>query len=244
MEEPHRRAPSSFRTTHWSAVLAAGRGAPADARAALEELCATYWKPLYVFIRRSGADDDAARDLTQGFFASFLARDDLTRVDPSLGRFRSYLLGAVRHYLSHERERATAQKRGGGARPLSLADLERELPGAGDVADRHSPEAAFDREWALAVLRCALERLREEQEGRGHAELFELLKPALSGDEIDGGYAAVAERTAMTTVAVKVAVHRLRKRYRELVTEEIARTVDRPQDVEDELRALFTALGR
>lgn len=232
---------SSFRTTHWSLVLAAGAEGT-DSRAALEELCGTYWRPIYGFIRRRGHGADEARDLTQGFFARFLERRDVEGLDPQRGRFRSYLLASVKHFLINEQERERALKRGGGLRIGSLvidddADLMHE------PVETRTPESAFERQWALALLRCALERLRVEQEGAGRGELFGHLKPTLAGESIDGGYAAVAAALGLTTVAVKVAAHRLKQRYRELLLEELARTVDRPQDIEDELQHLFRALA-
>ncbi len=217
-------------------MLAAG-GSPA----ALEELCATYWRPVYGFIRRRGHGADEARDLTQGFFAGFLERRDVEGLDPSRGRFRSYLLGAVKHFLANEKERARALKRGGGAHPISLPlgdDRDLTL----EPADTRTPEGDFERQWALALLRRALERLRTEQEAKGRRELFERLKPALAGENVDGGYAAVAGELGLTTVAVKVAAHRLKKRYGELLLEEVARTVELPQEIEDELQHLFQAL--
>ncbi len=233
---------SSFRTTHWSIVLAAGGSRP-DSRTALEELCGTYWRPIHGFIRRRGYDPSDARDLTQGFFARFLERDDVEGLDPARGRFRSYLLAAVKNFLVNEQERERALKRGGGTHtgPLILDD---EADLALEPADTHTPESAFERQWALALLRCALERVRVEQVSAGRGELFEHLKPTLAGESLSGGHAAVAKDLGLTTVAVKVAAHRLKKRYRELLLEELARTVDLPQDIEDELHHLFRALER
>lgn len=231
-----------FHTTRWSVVLAAGRFT-ADAPAALEELCAIYWRPIYGFIRRRGHTAEQARDLTQGFFASFLERRDVAAVHPSRGRFRSYLLAAVKNFLANERERDRALKRGGGAIVLSLTfrdDSDLDI----DPADARTPEHDFDRQWALAILRRALERLRDEQAARDRSEIFERLKPALAGERVEGGYAAVAGETGMTTVAVKVAAHRLKKRYGELITEEVARTVELPQEIEDEMEFLYRALER
>ena len=223
---------SRFHTTHWSVVLAAG-GSMADSPAALEELCATYWRPIYGFIRRRGHGAEEARDLTQGFFAGFLERRDVEGLDPSRGRFRSYLFACVKHFLANEKERERALKRGGGAHLASLTI---------EPADTRTPESDYERQWALALLRRALERLRVEQTARGRRELFERLKPTLAGEEVDGGYATVADELSLTTVAVKVAVHRLRKRYREFLLEEVARTVGLPQEIDDELHYLFRAL--
>jgi RNA polymerase sigma-70 factor (ECF subfamily) len=232
---------SRFHTTRWSVVLAAG-GAHGDTPAALEQLCATYWRPVYAFLRRRGHDVDEARDLTQGFFADFLERRDVERVDPARGRFRAYLLTSVKHFVGHARERARALKRGGGAPPLSLSFADDDDSSLGlDPADpRRTPEADYERQWALALLRRALERLRAEQADR--RELFERLKPTLAGESVAGGYASVAGDLGLTTVAVKVTAHRLKKRYGELLLEEVARTVDTPQEIEDELQHLFRAL--
>ncbi len=229
---------SRFHTTHWSVVLAAG-GSMADSAAALEELCETYWRPIYGFIRRRGHGAEEARDLTQGFFAGFLERRDVEGLDPSRGRFRAYLLAAVKNFLANEKERERALKRGGGARFSSLAFDD--APSI-EPADTRTPEGDYERQWALALLRRALERLRVEQASKGRRELFERLKPALAGEDVDGGYAAVADELSLTTVAVRVAAHRLKKRYGELLVEEVARTVDLPQQIEDELHHLFRAL--
>lgn len=231
-----------FQTTRWSVVLAAGRFTP-DSAAALEELCTIYWRAVHGFIRRRGHTSEQARDLTQGFFAGFLERRDVAAVDPSRGRFRSYLLAAVKNFLANEKEREQALKRGGGAVLLSLShDDESDL--AIDPVDSRTPEDDFERQWALAILRRALERLRDEQAARGRSELFERLKPALAGEKIAGGYAGLAAETGLTTVAVKVAAHRLKKRYGELVLQEVARTVDLPQEIEDEMQYLFRAVER
>ncbi len=231
---------SRFHTTHWSVVLAAG-GSKDDSPAALEELCTTYWRPIYGFIRRRGHGADAARDLTQGFFAGFLERRDVEGLDPSRGRFRSYLLASVKHFLANEKERERALKRGGGARLFSLS-FDDDLGLAIEPADTRTPEGDYERQWALALLRRALERLRAEQATKGRRVLFERLKPTLAGEDVDGGYAAVADELSLTTVAVRVAAHRLKKRYGELLLEEVARTVDLPQEIEDELHHLFRAL--
>ena len=221
-------------------VLAAGSSTPGSA-AALEELCGTYWRPIYAFVRRQGHATDDARDLTQGFFAAFLERGDVHGLDPDRGRFRSYLLSAVKHYLGNQAERERALKRGGGARILSLS-IEDDGGAAIDPEDGRTPERAYERQWALALLRRALDRLRAEQVAKGRGGLFERLKPSLAGQRIEGGHAAVAASLGLTTVAVKVAAHRLKKRYGELLTEEVARTVELPQEIEDELNHLFRAL--
>ena len=232
---------SRFHTTHWSVVLAAGASA-ADSPAALEELCATYWRPVYAFVRRRGHGTEEARDLTQGFFAGFLERGAIEGLDPSRGRFRSYLLACLKHFLANESERERTLKRGAGAVHLSLSpDDDADL--AIDPADSRTPEIDYERQWALALLRRAFERLRAEQSAKGRSDVFERLRPTLAGETIDGGYSGVAEELKLSTVAVKVAAHRLKKRYRELLLEEITRTVDLPQEIDHELSHLFRALG-
>ena len=242
---PHPTGPpeaSRFHTTRWSVVLGAARFT-AGSSAALEELCTTYWRPIYAFIRRRGHTPEQARDLTQGFFTLFLERRDVEAVDPSRGRFRAYLLAAVKNFLANEKARDLALKRGAGAVPLSLSFDDDSGLGIEPV-DERTPEDDFEHQWALAILRRALERLREEQTARGRGEIFERLKPTLAGERIEGGYAAVADETGLTTVAVKVAVHRLRKRYGELLLEEVARTVELPREIEDEMRYLLRAVDR
>lgn len=233
---------SRFHTTRWSIVLAAARF-EAGSSAALEELCATYWRPIYAFIRRRGYPPDQAQDLTQGFFALFLERRDVEAVDPSRGRFRSYLLAAVKNFLANAKARDLALKRGAGAVPLSLSFDDEAGLGFEPIAER-TPEDDFDRQWAMAILRRALERLREEQTAKGRSEIFERLKPTLAGERVAGGYAAVAAEAGLTTVAVKVAAHRLKKRYGALLLEEVARTVDLPREIEDEMQYLLRAVER
>jgi RNA polymerase sigma-70 factor (ECF subfamily) len=231
-----------FLTTRWSLVRGAGRGSGAEARAALEELCRIYWYPLYAYVRRGGSTNEDARDLVQGFFAGFLERGSLAAIGAEGGRFRSYLLGALRHHVANERERSRALKRGGGATTLSF-----ELDGAGErygrePADPLTPEKLFARKWALTVLERGLERLAAEQSERGHGAVFARLRPFLAGDAQEP-LAAAARELGLSENATSVAVHRLRVRYRELLLAEVAQTVDRPQDVEDELRELFESLG-
>tara|TARA_R110002126_G_scaffold1402_9_gene7997 strand:- start:19017 stop:19772 length:756 start_codon:yes stop_codon:yes gene_type:complete len=200
--------PSRFLTTRWSVVLNAG-GAKPDSPEALEALCTAYWRPIHGFIRRRGHDQDDARDLTQGFFAQFLERLDLRGLDPARGRFRAYLLACVKHFLANEHEKERALKRGGGER---FVDIEfDDDAGHFEPTDERTPEREFERQWAHSVLRRGLERLRLEQVLR--EGLFDRLKPTLAGESVEGGYAAVADEFDMTSVAVKVAVHRLKKRY-------------------------------
>ncbi len=230
-----------FATTHWSLVVAAQGASPA-AREALAELCRLYWYPLYAYVRRRGHSDDEAQDLTQEFFARLLERNDLARLDPARGRFRAFLLAACRHFLANQRDHAHALKRGGGLRPLSLdlADSERRY--ASEPSHEQTPERLFERRWALTLLDCVLQRLRQHYETAGQLLLFERLKGSLTGAATDT-YAESAAVLGMTEGAVKVAAHRLRQRYRDLLREEIARTVADPGEVDDEIRELFGALA-
>ena len=239
-----------FRTTHWSVVHAAVRrprepgGEDGGARDAFAELCAVYWYPLYAYARRRGHDAEEARDLTQGFFAGLLEGSPLERADPERGRFRAYLVGAFEHFLSHERERAAALKRGGGRAPLALDDPEAEARYGTVDQGAATPERLFDRAWARTLLARVVARLEAEQEERGRGEVFARLEAFLGGAEAPaGGYAALADELGMSAVAVRVSVHRLRARLGEILREEVARTVDDRRVVEDELRWLFEALG-
>jgi RNA polymerase sigma-70 factor (ECF subfamily) len=238
---PAGRHDARFRTTRWSLVRAAGGGAAPGSREALEELCRTYWYPLYAYARRAGHGAEDAQDLVQGFFARFLARNYLAGLDES-ARFRSYLLGALRNHRANEGERARALKRGGGEAPLSIDLCDAEQRYAREPADPATPERLYARKWALTVLERVLERLRLEQEELGRAALFERLRPFLVASETGESLAGVARELGLGDSAARVAVHRLRTRYRELLLQEVAHTVDRPQDVEDELRELFAAL--
>ncbi len=228
-----------FATTHWSVVLAAGEGSSAKAADALEKLCRTYWLPLYAYVRRKGSGPEDAQDLTQEFFACILEKNALSRARRERGRFRSFLLTSLQNFLVHEWERARAKKRGGGNRPLPWDPLSAEsryqLEGASDL----TPDKAFERRWALTLFQQALARLREEFTAARKGEQFEELKGLLSDEAGEGEYAGIAARLGMTTAAVTVAVHRLRKRYRQLVREEIAHTVTSPTEIDDEMRYLI-----
>jgi DNA-directed RNA polymerase specialized sigma24 family protein len=228
-----------FPTTCWSVVLAA-RGSPrAEARSALESLCAAYWFPLYAFIRGRGHPAHAAEDLTQSFFTRLIEKGVLDAVDRSKGRFRAFLLAACKDFLANDRDRQQCRKRGGGRRFVPI-DAEDRL-GAGP-AQGLTPEALFDRQWALSLLERVLQRLAAEMDRAGRSALFDRLKPALLGDCQAPSYAEVAGALRMTEGAVKVAAHRLRGRYREILRDEIAQTVADPADVDDEIRDLFQAL--
>jgi len=232
-----------FATTHWSVVLAAGQSDVPRAQDALERLCQTYWHPLYAYVRRRGYSPADAEDLTQQFFAWLLERDWLGRADEQRGRFRSFLLTSISHFLANEWDKARAQKRGGG-RIVSLQRDEAETRDAREPADQLDPEQIFEWRWALALLEQVMNRLSTEFAQDGRAELFEALKPCLLGERTKQPYAVLAPKLGMTEGSVKVAVHRLRQRYRQLLRGEIAHTVAKPEEIEEELRYLFAVLAR
>jgi RNA polymerase sigma-70 factor (ECF subfamily) len=229
-------------TTRWSLVAAAKDPAAPHAREALAELCRLYWFPVYAYVRRRGHDHHAAQDLTQAFFARLLERNDLAAADRTRGRFRSYLLTSCQHFLSNERDRETAKKRGGGRARLPLDFADADTRYSHEPADMQTPERAFDRQWALGLLDRALGELRSEYADSGRARLFDALKCCLAGGA-DVAYADLAGRLGMTEGAVKVAVHRLRQRYRDRLRGLIADTVATAEEVDDEIRDLFAALG-
>jgi len=232
-----------FRTTHWSLIAAAKDCDSDEAREALAALCEAYWYPLYAFIRRQGYTMEDARDLTQGFFARLLEKDYLADVDREKGKFRSFLLACCKHFLTNERDRANALKRGGGKTIMSFDANAAESRYASEPQDSITPERLYERRWALVLLQTVLAKLRAEQEQAGKGRQFETLKGFLAGDDAPPRYLLAAQTLRSTAGALKVAVHRLRARYRELLCEEIARTVDDPANVEDEIRNLFAALG-
>jgi RNA polymerase sigma-70 factor (ECF subfamily) len=234
--------PGRFATTHWSLVLAAGRGGTPASRQALAALCETYWYPLYAFVRRSGHQPEDARDLTQAFFTRLLEKDYLQAADPGRGRFRSFLLAAFRHFLSKERDRANALKRGGGRPAISL-DLDAgESRYRLEPAHQLTPERVYDRRWALTLLDRAFQGLREEFARSGKGHLFDRLRVFLTGDDGPPAYRRVADECGISEGAVKVAVHRLRRRFRDSLLDEIGQTVADPGEADDELRHLFDAL--
>jgi RNA polymerase sigma factor (sigma-70 family) len=242
MNDPPAPGPREFATTHWSLVLAAqsDEASRTQARRALEELCRAYWYPLYAFVRNRGYSSDDAQDLTQSFLARIIGTGGFASANPERGRFRSYLLGAMKHFLANEWHRSQTRRRGGGVTFLQLDALTPEARYALEPARSTDPDAGFDREWAQESIARALEQLRAESGARGKGELFEALKGSLTGEEPPR--TETAARLQMTVGAVKVAVHRMRQRYRELLRAEIAETVREPSDVDDEMRYLLTAL--
>jgi RNA polymerase sigma factor (sigma-70 family) len=244
MEDPPAPGPREFATTQWSLVVAAkpGEASRSGAREALEKLCTAYWYPLYAFVRYRGYSPDEAQDLTQSFFARLIETGGFASADPERGRFRSYLLGAMKHFLTNEWHRARARKRGGGVKFLDLDALDPEARYALRPARSPDPDAGFDREWARETIARAMEKLRAESESRGKDELFEGLKGSLTGE--DPPRAEIAARLGMSAGALKVAVHRLRKRYREILRAEIAETVADASEIDVEMRHLVAALRR
>jgi RNA polymerase sigma factor (sigma-70 family) len=232
-----------FVTTHWSVILTAGRTDTERAHTALEQLCRNYWQPLYAYVRRSGHSREEAEDLTQAFFARLLAQNTIARADPMRGRFRSFLLATLKHFLANEWGKANARKRGGGARVLPLEFDTAENFCAQPVAPGDTPDRAYDRQWALALLDLVLGRLRREYRDSARERLFLGLKHTLSGARAEIPYRDLASGLGMSEGAAKVAAHRLRQRYRQLLREEIANTVAGPEQVEEELKQLFAALS-
>ena len=237
--------PREFSTSHWSLVVAtrADGASEATARLALEQLCRTYWYPLYAFVRYRGHSSDDAQDLTQSFFARIIEAGGFVSADPERGRFRSYLLGAMKHFLANEWHRGQAQKRGGRVQLIEWDALGPEARYAGSSKESEDPEHLFDREWALETVDGALRALREEMGKAGKGELFEALKGTLTGeDETPRG--EIAARLETTEGAVKVAVHRLRRRYRTLLRAAIAETVSSEAERDEEMRYLAAVLRR
>ncbi len=238
-----RDAARGFQTTRWSLVLAAGQPATAASREALATLCQVYWYPLYAYARRQGSRAEDAQDLTQEFFVRILEKDYLRVADPERGKFRSFLLTAFKHFLTKEHDRAQALKRGGGSQLLPLDFQAGEQRYSREPTHQATPERIFERRWALTLLDRVLGRLREEFKQAGKQKIFERLKTCLTGEKNPGNsYQQLAAELQMTEGAVKVAVYRLRRRYQELLREEIAQTVAAPEDIDDELRHLFEAV--
>src|SRR2546430_7258053 len=232
-----------FATTHWSVVLAANQQTSPQGTEALEKLCRAYWYPLYAFIRRCGYDSHGAQDLTQGFFTRLLEKNYLAQADRQKGRFRSFLLAALKHFLSDEQDKARAQKRGGGQALISLDEQTAEGRYRLEPADVMSAEKLFERRWALTLLEQARSRLREEYVAAGKAEFYNQVK-ILEGEEKSRvTYAELAARLGTTESAIKSAVPRLRRRYAELVREEIAHTVNNPNEIDVEIRHLIAVIS-
>ncbi len=224
-------------------VLTAGGRDTAQAQAALEKLCQAYWYPLYLYVRRRGHSPADAQDLTQEFFARLLQRNWLGRADRDKGRFRSFVLSAMNHFLSDEWDKARAQKRGGGVPPLALRFDTAETRYCQEPADCATPEHQYERRWAVALLEQVLQRLAAEYAREGRSELFAVLNPCLVGPRADQPYSELATKLGVSEGAIKSAVHRLRQRYRDLLREEIRETVATSSEVDDELQHLFAVLA-
>lgn len=232
-----------FVTTRWSVVLAAGCSDTIHAHEALSRLCETYWYPLYAFVRRRGHSPEDAQDLTQEFFARLLEHHWVSDADRSKGRFRTFLLTALNRFLANEWDRARAQKRGGGLAAMPLDTVTAEGRYQLDSALAMAPDQYYDRQWAMTLLDRALVRLAEEHEPSGKAAEFAVLSPFLTAERGGIPYAAVAAQLGISEATARQAVHRLRKRFRELFREEIAQTVAAPAEVEEEIRHLLAALA-
>jgi RNA polymerase sigma-70 factor (ECF subfamily) len=233
-----------FHTTRWSLVLAAGHKESPAADAALAELYERYWFPVYAYFRRHAGDVHQAEDLTQEFLCRLNEKNVWAAADPARGRFRSFLLTAARNFLAGHWKRQGALKRGGTARSLPLDFDFGESRLSRHPADRHTPETEFDRRWAVALLERVLSRLERESSADGKADQFQVLKHFLAGRSMDTSVAEAAGQLHMSEGALKTAAHRLRRRYRELLREEIAETVGSPEEIDDEIRSLFQALSR
>ena len=240
------RRAGQFATTRWSLVVAAGSGDSSPAvRDALTALCETYWYPLYAYLRGRGYRAEDAQDLTQAFFARLLEKHALRHADPNRGRFRSFLLSSLRNFAANQHEREAAHKRGGGAPVLSLEMDSAEGRFQLEPGSTETPERVFDRVWALTLLERVMARLQTETAAREDPpSRFDQLKVYLTGDEPQLSYAQTASQLGISEAAVKVAVHRLRRRFRDLVRDEISHTVSSPEEVEAELRHLWSAVGR
>lgn len=231
-----------FRTTRWSVVLAAGRGAAPGSAEALASLCETYWYPLYTYVRRRVSDVHQARDLTQAFFADLLEKNYVGAATPRRGRFRAFLLTAFKHFLSKQWDKAKAQKRGGGRCMVSLDFAAADSRYRSEAGCGLSPEQLYERQWAVTLLEQIIGRLAAEYDRAGKARQFELLKPFLIGAHSETTYAEAASQLGVTEAAAKMAAHRMRRRYRALLREAIAQTVEGPDEVDDEIRNLFEVM--
>jgi RNA polymerase sigma-70 factor (ECF subfamily) len=235
--------PSVFATTHWSVVLAAGQGDSAPAQLALETLCRAYWYPVYVYVRRKGYGADEAQDLTQEFFAQIIAKEHLLLADREKGKFRTFLLAMLDYFLAREWSRAHRQKRGG---QFVFVSLDQPIPEERyrlEPAENETPEKIYLRQWALAVLEHAMQTLERECQDNGKGALFWATKELLSSERGAPAYAEIAQQLQIGEGAARMAVHRLRRRYGELLRHEIAQTVSRPEEIDDELRALLSVLS-
>jgi len=223
-------------------VLAAAANPTPDSRASLATICKAYWPPVYAFVRRTGYDPDEAQDLTQAFFATMLEKNYLGSADRERGRFRTFLLAAVKHFLANEWDKQNALKRGGGQTAVPIDPLEVEEWCVPEAVEERTPESLFARHWALSLLANVMAKLRAENAGKGKADYFEKLSPLLDGDPSAKGYEDLASELGASPGALRVAVHRMRRRYRELLRAELAETVSTPAEIDEEIRFLLSAL--
>jgi len=230
-----------FDSTRWSMVLSAGQR---DSPQALANLCETYWYPLYAYARRRVKRIQDAQDLTQGFFARLLEKDLLQVANPQRGRFRSFLLTSFKNFLANEWDKRAAQKRGGGETVLSLDFKVGESRYGLEVIDEETPESVYDRQWAMVLLELVLRRLRNEMKQESKEDLFERLQPYVLGKPKSATYSELAQQLQMSTSAVKVAVYRLRKRYRQILKQEISQTLEDPSEIDEEIQTLFATVTR
>lgn len=240
-QPPVDRSPA-FATTHWSLVIAAGRRSTPEAETALEQLCRTYWYPLYAFIRRRGHPAETAQDLTQGFFVRLLEKDCLAAADRTRGKFRTFLLAALKNFLSHESQKERAAKRGGDRIHLSLYREEGEARYLAESVEAMTPEKLYEKRWATTVIEQALQALRAEYQQAGNQALFDRLKDHIWGDK-SASYTDIAKAFDMNEGSVKAAAFRLRKRFAKALRDVISNTVHSPQTVEEELKTLIEAFG-
>lgn len=234
--------PRVFATTHWSVVAAAGKGSSKEAHSALETLCRTYWYPIYSYVRRKGYQPEEAQDLTQEFFAQLMAKEHFRLADPHKGKFRGFLLARLDYFLAREWSRRHRQKRGGQFTFISRDEQPPEDRYRLEPADHETPEKIFLRQWTLTVLKQAMNTLQSECEANGKGDLFRETKNLISGERDGAAYATISKSLNMGEGAVRVAVHRLRRRYGEILRSEIARTVSSEAEVDEELRYLFQVL--
>jgi RNA polymerase sigma factor (sigma-70 family) len=231
-----------FKTTHWSVVVLAGQEGSPQAAESLEKLCRAYWFPLYAYVRRYGHTPEEAQDLTQAFFARLIEKHWVAEADPGKGRFRTFLLTALRRFLANEWRSSHAARRGGGCTQIPL-DVTAETRYAPELATDLTPERTYERQWALSVFDRALVRLRQEYATAGKTRQYEALKPFLANEAGEGDYARVGAQLQVSSGALATAVCRLRQHYCGLVREEIAHTVNSPDELEEEMRSLLAALG-
>ena len=241
--ESEAATPRVFATTHWSVVLAAGQRESVPAQHALETLCRAYWYPIYAYVRRKGYKLEEAQDLTQEFFAQLIAKDHFRLADRNKGKFRGFLLATLDYFLAREWSRAHRQKRGGQFTFISMDQQSPEERYRLEPADHETPERQFLRQWALTVLKQAMNALQRECEANGKTPLFQEAKNLISGERHGAAYAQISKSLNMGEGAVRVAVHRLRQRYGELLRHEVAHTVASEEEVDEELRYLFQVLG-